>query len=205
MIKASEIKEYFESLIYDTWDDDATYRLMQNEEEKLELEREWVVLRKLNTSISVDTSTTWETEKDLPNDFLTARKVYVGSMNGQTLTEIAFDNIIQYKDIPGYFAIDYANKKIYFTGVFSQSYTVYLYYKKSIVDEGESVVADTEFPWPGKTALVLAYRMAQHHKAGVDGDEVNFQMTPEQAREYKELKNSLIQWDVNLQLKAMSN
>ncbi len=203
-VTALEVKTFFETLIDDSWDEDSTYSQMQNEQEKLEMERDWMILRTLDVSLSVDTGTTWETEKTLPTNFLSARKVYIGTADGITLTEIAFDMIIAYKDIPGYYAIDHVNKKIRFTGTFNQTYTVYLFYKKSVI--GSSAVDEnTVFPWQGQTGLILAYRMAQFSKAGVDGDTVNFQMSPEQSRQYKEMKNALIQWDTSLQLKSLGN
>lgn len=199
---ASEVKTFFEALIDDTWDEDATYLLMQSEEEKLEAERDWMVLRTLDTSISVGTGDTWQTEKTLPTDFLSPRKVYVGSQQNDPYIQIPMDQALQYKDSTGYYYIDYSTKKMHFCGTHSQTYTVYLFYKKTMGD----ITDGTEtFPWDGKRATVLAYRMAEHHKGGVDGDEINFEMTPEQRLQYRQTLNSLIQLDTNQQLKAMGN
>lgn len=199
---SEELKTFFENIIDDTWDTDATYLLMQSEQEKLENERDWMVLRNLDTSITVTASDDWTTAKTLPTNFVSARKVYVGSEQNDPYIQISMDQALQYKNQTGYYYIDYAQMKIHFTGVHSQTYTVYLYYKKSM----GNITAGTEtFPWPGNRATVIGFRMAQHHKGGIDGDEVNFQMTPEQARQYKETHNALIQWDTNLQLKALGN
>jgi len=201
-ILASEVKTYFETLIDDSWDDVATYQLMQNEQEKLELERDWMVLRTLDISITITSVTTWQTQNSLPTDFLAPRKVFVGTVDGEPLTAIDYDQILMYKDLPGYYAIDYVNRKIYFTGTFGQSYTVYLFYQKTIgtINDGTETL-----PWTGKSGLLIAYRMAAHHKGGVDGDTLNFQMTPEQRQQYREMLNSLIQHDTTLQLKSMGN
>jgi len=197
-VSGEEVKDYFEVLVSDSMDETATFLLMQNEQEKLEMERDWMVLRKKDTSLSVTPSDTYTTARNLPTDFISPRKVVV---NGLPLTEINADDQEEYKNISGYYFIDYSDMTLHLTGVYGETATIYLFYKKTL----GTVDAETIFPWFGKTGLVIAYRMAQHHKGGIDGDEVNFQMTPEQNRQYKEMLNSMIQWDTKLQLKAMGN
>ncbi len=200
-MQGSDVETFFNELIDDTWDTVATYNAMQVAQEKLEMDRDWVKLRALDTSITLSPSDTYQTGKTLPTGFLKARKVFVGAVDGEELEEISFENQLVYKDIPGYYFIDHALGLIYFTGTRDQSYTVYLFFKKTM----GVIASSTTFPWPGSTPLLLAIKMAKLHKSGVDGDTINFQMTPGIREQEKELENSMIQWDTGLQLKTMNN
>jgi len=198
----SDVKTYFETLIDDTWDNVSAYLLMQNAQEKLETTRDWVVLRKVDRTLSVTPSDTYLTARSLPTDFQAVRKVVI---QGEPLTAIDFDQQEEYKDCPGYYFIDLANRKLHLTGVWNQTYTINLFYRSKMGDIDPDNPDTVPFPWTGKKALVVAYDMAEFHKGGVDGDDRNYQMSPEQLRQKRAMHNALIQEDTTAQLKAMGN
>lgn len=198
----SEVKTYFETLIDDTWDNVSTYLLMQNAQEKLETTRDWVCLRKVDRTQTVTSNNTYLTEYDLPTDFQAIRKV---TINGEPVNAIDFDQQEEYKNCNNYYFIDSKNKKLHLTGTYNQNYTIVIFYRSKMGDIDPDNPDATPFPWTGKKALVVAYDMADFHKGGVDGDDRNYQMSPEQRRQQRAMHNALIQEDTTAQLKAMGN
>lgn len=192
----SEVKALFEEIIDDTWDETSVYLLMTNAQEILEDERDWYILEKKDTSITRSAGDTYETSNDLPSDFSAPKKVFVGT---EEFDEIAMDDQIDFRNSEGYYWIDYANSKIYFSGTASQSKTVTLFYRKA---QGE-ITSSTTLVWPGKRGAYLAYRMAEIYSGGIDGDDINFAMSQKQEDMADMLYQGLVQWDAKIRLKAI--
>lgn len=193
---ADDVKSYFESIIDDTWDSVSAFILMNQAEESLEDEREWMILRAKDTSITLTAATTWETANTLPTDFAHPRRVYVGD---QRYYEVPFEELRTWKDTPSKYAIDYVNNKIHFGGTVAASTVVTLHYKK----RHATLAAGVTLLWPGHRGAYLAFRMAEIHAGAVDGDDTNFRMSPQQKSEANRLMSALKQWDGKLQNQSM--
>lgn len=193
-----EIKDTFEEIIDDTISDDLFYILANNAEEELEDERDWVILRGLNTLISRTSGDTYLTSHALSaiTGFKSVRKLYVGDDEWQ---EIPIDMAREYKDSSGFFYIDYANETIFFCGTATQTQTVTVYYTKRSTELATGVT----LIWPRKKGAYLAWKIAERVSSGIDGDDLNFRMSTEQARTASEMHSSLVAWDQDLRLRGM--
>lgn len=205
-MKPSEIKQLFEDIIDDSFDETSTYLLMQSAYTKRNESRPWRFLLKLDTSLTAQSSDTWETQKSLPTDFGRDHKLFVGSGTGDEYLPIPFERIIQYKSTSRRYAIDMLNLKLRLMGSVSASKTINLFYFyvpttiDATVNDNASVVV-----WPARFQPLLAYDMAALYFAGIDADDVTRQMSPAQRIAAKELSDAMIQWDNNLMLRAMDH
>lgn len=178
--------------------------LMNNAQMQIEDMRDWVILRSKDKTITHLSTDTWQTSHSLPTNFKKPRlnKVFVQFSNGhvQPINEISFDELEAEKDTFGKFAIDYANKLIYFTGSYDDDVTLIMNYVK----RATQITATTDtIIWPGTYGSVLAFQMAKVYTGAIDGDDVNFKMSPSQTAEYMGLLNGLKQWDGALQISEM--
>lgn len=193
-------------LFYTIVDDDelsstVAYTLLNLAQDTLEDERDWVVLRKRDATLTHASSDTFDTEHPLPTRFKRERKVYAEYANGHLdeLHPVDYEEKEVFKNSVGHYAINYGTGKIHLLGSYSESVTIVVYYIEASIDLAEGVTC----VWPEKKGAVLAYQMAQIYSGGIDGDDVNFRMSENQMKEFNAIRNSMYQWDGNLQLKAM--
>lgn len=201
-LTGEQIKELFYDIVDDDeLSDDTVYKLMNSADTQLANERDWMWLRAKDTSIQHTTSQNYQTGHDLPEKFKKDRNVYVMSATGtpQEVFPVPYDQIETYRDEPRRYAVDYANNKIYFTGIYQNDMTVILNYVKY----AETLEDDVEAVWPD--GAILAFKMAKNYSGGMDGDEVNFRMSPEQENEFAEIRRTTILLDGQLQARSMGN
>lgn len=174
--------------------------------------RPWKVLVTLDKTKTVNGSNTYTTAIDLPSNFkrylgessLTQGKLILfdGSNNIQYLTEIPFELITEYKDIFGYFAVDYSNKKFYITGIVPGSFTIYQYYIKKT--EPITLTAgwtnfDSDFH------PILAFDTAARYRLGTDYDDVNARNADANIRMVNGIFNAMSSWDAEMAISAINN
>lgn len=201
-----ELKDIFEEIIDDSVSDDLFYAMLENADQELRDERDWAFLR-AKTTIARSSSDVYTTAHALPANF---DRVRTGEdavrSDARIYHPIDFDEQEDYKSVDGYYYLAYDEAaelwQIYFTGS-TVSETVYVLYQK----RGTELTADNEDSaesiWPGKRAMVLPWLVASRVTGGIDGDEINFRMSPEQKNTSRELKQSLVSWDAKARLRAM--
>jgi len=202
----AELKTIFEELIDDNVSDDLFFAMLENADQELRDERDWAFLR-AKTTIARVSSDVYTTAHSLPANFDRVRlQDDAVRSDSRVYHPIDFDEQETYKDAEGYYYLAYDDAtglwKIYFTGT-GVTDTVYVLYQK----RGTEITADNddtqESIWPGKRAMVLPWLVASRVTGGIDGDEINFRMSPEQKNTFRELKQALVSWDTKFKLRAM--
>lgn len=189
--------------------DDTLFGILLNQV-RLDIEsaRPWVVLRKIDKSISINQSNKWTDAHNLPTDFVTTiddskLQLFDGLQNIQDYTEIPYPQILDYKDTSDAYAIDYANMQFYVLGqVATGSFTIWLPY---IADFGNIVAGSTWLKFPGRFHPILAYGVSVLQKAGIDYDAIAAQSALYNDRTYQTMLNSMKKWDSRLQLQMTQN
>jgi hypothetical protein len=182
----TEIIQLFAQLINEEGDNpldtDFTLQLLNLAKVKLEELTEWEYLKK---KWSITTIV-------LPTDFNEPIGIY-SYMTPVPLR--SYDESQFFSD--GYY-IDYSSKTINAIGSYSQ--TPVLIYKKNT----DEITVDTSPEFPVKFHPILAYEMAFIYQSGIDGDDLNFKMSPVHLNQYNILKSLMLTWDSKLKLKNMN-
>lgn len=186
----------------------------------LEGERDWVVLRKLNTAITVSASavSAWNTAISLATitDFMRfyedlstnkgAIKLFDGSNRIQEYRQVPFDERLKYRDSSGTFVHDVANNQIYLNGTIPFAGTLYISYIRDTIDVDLTSATDIQtagsFPFPTRFHPILAFYAIGMNKGAIDYDSINKEMLPSNQAILSSLKSAMIMWDTNLQLSS---
>lgn len=179
----------------------------------LEGERDWMVLRKTNTTLSVsaNSSNQWNTPISIATITDFSRfygdfpiRIFNGDNQVEYYRQVPFDKRLEYKDIPNTFVHDIAGKKIYLNGSVSLSGTLYL---NHIIDTGDislSATTDMEtdgvFPFLSRFHPILAFYAVGMSKGAIDYDSINREMLPSNQAILVSIKNAMEKWDTKLQL-----
>lgn len=179
----------------------------------LEGERDWMVLRKINTSLSVSASSSnqWNTSISISGitDFLRFYgdypiKIFDGNTGVEEYRQVPFSKRLEYKDVPNTFVHDIVGKKIYLNGNINISGTLYINYIMNTADIDMSSVVDMEtsgvFPFPSRFHPILAFYAVGMQKGAIDYDSINREMLPQNQSILLALKNAMEKWDTQLQL-----
>ena len=168
----------------------------------IEEERDWMVLRKTDSSKSVTTANTWETEIDLssiPNfskfygDY--PIKLFDGDNKIEEYSQVPFDKRLFNKDNPNTFCFDENSKKLYLNGIVPFSGTLWI---DHVVETEEIDLASDENVWTefkGRFVRILAFYAVGIHKGAIDFDNVVKYMLPEHKATLISLKNAMMKWD----------
>lgn len=204
-----EVKNLFEEIIDDAVSEETAYTLMQNADDELRDERDWYFLREA-TTIARLSSDTYTTAHSLPANFDRVRTMDDAiRSDSRTYYPIDIDRREEYKDSDGFYYLKYDIAtglwQIFFTGTGFADATVHILYQKQGTAI-EEAVEDTAgiIVWPGKRGAILAWQMAARVSGGIDGDELNFRMSPEQKNVYAEMLRALRSWDTKIRLRAMN-
>lgn len=205
--KGDEIKTVFEEIIDDSVSDELFFSMLEGADEELRDERDWYILRE-KTSITRAQGAVYTDGNNLPTNFDRVRtKEDAVRSDSRVYQPIDHDESEEYKDSDGYYYLKYDADnevwQIFFTGTGQSAETVYILYQK----RGTEITADnsdTAKTWlPGSRGTYLAWLMASRISGGVDGDEINFRMSPEQKDTAEEKKQTLESWDAKQRLRAM--
>lgn len=166
----------------------------------IEQRRQWNFLIKRDTSISITSSTDWETANGLPSDFREIIKdgVVIGRDGEDSYSKVypvAFKKRELYKDTNKY-CIDYANNNIYFLDDFDDNYTAYIYY----IYETDDLTANTEPVWKDKYHRIISFLMAEIHASGIDYDEIQVNKAIAQNKQANLLYRMMKDWDVKIDM-----
>lgn len=181
-----------------------------------EQERDWVYLLKQDKSQSWIPGDTWETPKDLPDDFIRFKEtrpfqLWDGNPNPGSLVEPV--DIVPYEDFlftnsSSYtVGIDYANDVYYFGGNTTQTLIIVLSYFPDygdIVQETDGV-STTWNKIPGRFHKILPYDVACMYRLGVDYDDLGARNADGNNQRAEAIAASMRKWDGSLARSNIKN
>lgn len=188
-------------------DVDLFYQLINMQKDVREMQRDWMMLRTIDTSITFTSADTYASTKTLPVRFLRTYNSYdeYGNLNGpfiidssgskRDLKPIKLEQAYKYKDSEGYYYIDIKNGAIGRTG--TTAGTLHLPYLQGTPDITDST--SWELPPSDGYGALLAYDVAIEQKGGIDWDTVNANQVPFNQRKINQLESNLATWDARLQ------
>lgn len=181
------------------------YQLLNIARVNREMKRPWVILRYVDSSQTISASDGITNTKSLPSGFLmtfnsmrsdgnrTALHLQNGDDDRYPL-EIPFGTQQEQKDDDDLFFINLASSVFALTGTRDKSYTAYLNYIKNSGD----IASSSQWVFPSGFHAILAYDVAAMHKGGIDYDDVNARMTPENRATAQAIVASMVKWDDTL-------
>lgn len=192
------------------------YQLLNIARKNREHERPWMKLRRIDSSQTASSADNFETAKTMPSDFSYMAPIEYdadGSIVQSVLRLIdsSGDLILDYEEIPleqkhrykkvaGKFYVDHRQSKFYLTGgVLDRTYTIHLFY---IHNPGDIAKASSLTLFPDEFYYLLCFDVAAVQKGGIDFDDINARMAPENRAVARAMYSSIIRWDSLLQLSA---
>ena len=184
-----------------TIDDTLFYSLLATIQARVESKRDWIILRKTDTSESASTADNFASAKTLPSDFF-----FWQSEDALVLVDpVNSNNFISYLEVPiakkflyqyqGYrFFCDYANSKLYLGGVVDRTYTIY----KNYIYQPDKITSATSWVFPAKFHEFLAFGVAALNKLGIDFDDINKLSGEDNGKVFLEGLKAMEMWDANL-------
>lgn len=128
---------------------------------------------------------------------------FTKSLNNRGTDESSVHERLRYLLDPSSFVYDEANKTLYLNGTPSLAGTLYISHVKDSPDIENDDASQWVFPSWSHPLLGL-YAVAMH-KGGVDYDDVNARMSPENRAQANEILKMLEAWDNEKQLQASQN
>lgn len=190
-----ELKELSENILDGlTIDDDFYYQLLNIAKTKLEEQRLWQYLKKLDSSNIASSSPV-----SLPSDFAEDYKVTVGT--NFEYHPVPFEEQHVYATSSGRYVIDWSALTLKILGSNIPSQTLYLFYKRFT----PSITESTSPVFPERFHPLLAYYVAGYYQAGVDSDDIFSRMAPENRLAALELERAMKQWDSSIAMRAQDN
>jgi len=172
-----------------------------------ENERPWRKLVKEDSSKTATSSNVFTTAHSLPSDFrraLPRRAVVLVSTTDSNdfleYEEVLFENRFQRQNSSGFFFIDHANNNLHLAGTLDKSYVIHLFY---IYNPGD-ITNSNAWPFPSEFHPILPYDIAAVHKGGIDYDDTNARMAPEDRAAARAIHNAMIKWDTELMLTSLN-
>ncbi len=201
----AEIITFFRQLVDDeSISDELGLNLLNSIKTIVEEERNWKMLLTRDTSLSFSTSENYTDAKSLPSGFSVEHNVKLvdSSNNEDEYHPVDYVDLLQYKDVSGRYAIDYANNNLYVCGTVGKDKTIYLFYF-AVTDE---LIATAESPsWPARFHKLMAYRMAEMWLEGIDADTLTRIQWPSHKKTGDLLYKGMVRWDTRLWLKSMDS
>lgn len=186
--------------------------LVQTAQTIIEEERPWMVLRKVDTSLSLTTANTYTTAKALSGitDFSRFMEdaiitLFDGSNRKHYYRMVARERFLEYKDDSSAFWYDANGGNLYFGGTPPFSGTLYTSYTatSTLVDPtSESTIWSL---FPARFHKLLGFYADGINKGAVDYDTINRQMLPQNRVVMEALKRAMEKWDDSLQLSEVAH
>jgi hypothetical protein len=189
------------SIADDTIPSDYDYILLNIAKNKREDMRPWEMLKKSDATKTAAVGDTYQTAKALPSDWRYTYLLMVGT--DLKYGQIPFEQQYIYKDAAQKFFVDVANLNYYLTGLVNTSKTIYHFYIKSTTDYTVATTGSSLIVWPERFQPLLAFDMAAMYKGGIDYDDINARMAPDNRAEARAIELAMISWDNELKRRAM--
>ncbi len=187
----TELKTMFEELVDDTLDEDLTYQIMNQAKDEIEAEREWEMLKKLDSSQTASTS-----EKTLPTDFLSPIILYIGN---QPQYQVPFEQQHLFSNTSLRWVLKMATGKYQLLGS-PTSGTLNFYY----IYQTDDLTSGTSPVWPAKFHKLIPFKMAELYYA-IDQGEKGLSWDDKWEKQYKMIHSLMVNWDANLKKRAVEN
>lgn len=176
----------------------------------VEQTRPWVALRYTDTSKTIASGNTWQTAIDLSTIARFSRfygetpiKLFDGANGIQHFRQVPFDKRLDYRNAPGTFVYDEANKTLYLNGTVQFAGTLYI---DHIKDSPEITDNDSSsWVFPSWSHPLLGFYAVAINKGGVDYDDINARMAPDNRAQAKLITDRLEWLDNEKQLQAQQN
>jgi hypothetical protein len=190
-----ELKTLSENILDgQTIDTDFYYQLLNIAKTKLEEQRLWQFLKKLDSSNTASSAAV-----TLPSDFSEEYKIQVGT--NYEYTPVPFEEQQIYRNSSGRYYIDWSALTLKLLGATIPSQTLYIFYKRFT----PALTSTTEPVFPSRFHPILAYYVAAYYQAGIDSDDLFARMAPENRAAAMELERAMKQWDSSIALRAQDN
>lgn len=182
-------------------------------------ERDWIFLRRTDTTISVTTNLdSWNTPISISSitDFLRFYNTDLGQQSysialhdeatdrTEYFRQVPWSKRLEYKKVPNTFVHDMAGKKVYFNGQIPFAGVLHINLIMNPVEIDitleTSMETDGSMPCPKIYHPILAYYAVGINKGAIDYDSINREMLPNNQAVLGSLKNAMEKWDTNLQL-----
>ena len=177
------------------------YSLLATIQMKVESKRDWIILRKTDTSESANPSDNFQTAKTLPSDFFFWQSeksiVLVDSSSPTTYIEyweVPLANQFEYQTQCYRYFVDYANSHIYLGGVLDRTYTIY----KNYIYQPDKITDTTSWVFPAKFHELLAFGVAALNKLGIDFDDINKLSGDDNGKTFLLGLQAMEMWDAKL-------
>ncbi len=177
-------------------DDTFYYQLLNIAKTKLEEQRLWQYLKKVDSS---HTASSTPINLDAFGDFAEEYKIMVGT--NHEYTPVPFENQQSFRNSSGRYYIDWANLTLNLLGVNIPSQTLYIFYKRFTPD----ITEITSPIFPKRFHPILAYYVAAYYQAGIDSDDIFARMSPENKLAAMELERAMKQWDTSIAFRSQDN
>lgn len=174
--------------------------------------RAWKVLIKKDTSKTVTGASLYTTAIDCPTDFkrylgetrLTQGmlRLFDGNNNVQYLYEVPYEDILEYKDQFGFFAVDYGNNKFYIMGKVPGSFTIiqnYIRKTATITLSSSWENFDSDFH------PILAFDSAARWRLGTDYDDMNQRNADDNGKMASNIFEAMAADDTEKSISAINN
>ena len=174
--------------------------------------RPWKVLSSLDTSQTVNGSNTYLNPFPLPANFVRylgessltqgMLRLFDGNTNIQYLYEVPIENILEYKDAFGYFAVDYANQVFYITGVVPGTFTIY---QNFIATTSPITLTTSWSKFNSNFHSILAFDAAARWRLGTDYDDMNQRNADMNIKTVGAIFSTMEAWDTEMAISAVNN
>jgi hypothetical protein len=186
------------------------FQLLNMSKAIVEQRRPWVILRKTDSSLSATPATTWQTAISLAgitdfNRFYGDAPItlFDGMDRTHEYAQVSLNEHIRYRKVPNTFVHDEANNAIYLNGTPPFAGTLYIDYLRNSPDLAKS--NDSTWVFPSWSHALLAFFAVAIHKGGVDYDDINARMAPENRAAAATIMTALETWDSDKQLAISQN
>ena len=182
------------------------YQLLNMAKNRREAMRPWVILRKVDSSLTVAGGDGITNTKALPTRFIKpyslrrpdGSRTPVVLRTGDSVlyvSQIQFGSEQERRDDTDLFFIDLANNRYAFTGIRDQSYTIYFSHLAFSVE----ITAQVDWVFPSQFHPILAFDVAVSQKGGIDWDELNARMAQYNGQDTQQVWSAMVMWDTDLQ------
>jgi len=185
-------------------DDTLFYSLLNVHKAIREGMRDWMKLKKTDTSLTASTSDTYLTVKAMPTDFGRWQKdrpivLYeTGTNNFLVYTEIPLSEKFAYQSESERFYCDYSTLNVYLTGTRDRNYTIASNYLK------KSATLASGVSWVfGDLDAILAYDVASDYRVGIDYDDINARNAQQNMIVAQQLYKAMEMEDASLQVSSL--
>lgn len=173
----------------------------------IEGRRPWQVLKKKDSSETVNGSNTFLTAHTMPSDLMRylgngTIQLYDGTNIPQECEEIPYEDLLLFKNEPFKFAADYGSRQFYITGEVPGTFTVWQWY---IFDPGDITATSEWLRFPERFHPLLAFELAAMWRLGTDWDDVNARNADDNALRANLMYKAMEAWDNELALSQVKN